>query len=38
MIVAEFPAQNAIAVQVLQQEGFPALVDIFAKKTRRPCQ
>ena len=34
MIVAEFPAQNAIAVKFYSKRGFRALVDTFAKEER----
>jgi ribosomal protein S18 acetylase RimI-like enzyme len=38
MIVAEFPAQNAIAVKFYSKRGFRALVDIFAKEEKGESQ
>ncbi|MDA4135420.1 MAG: GNAT family N-acetyltransferase [Thaumarchaeota archaeon] len=38
MIVAEFPAQNAIAVKFYGKRGFRALVDTFAKEERTEGQ
>jgi ribosomal protein S18 acetylase RimI-like enzyme len=38
MIVAEFPAQNAIAVRFYSKRGFRAVVDIFAKEEKEEGQ
>lgn len=38
MIVAEFPAQNAIAVKFYSKRGFRALVDVFAIEEKKPDQ
>lgn len=38
MIVAEFPAQNAIAVRFYGKRGFRALVEIFAIEDKEPAQ
>jgi ribosomal protein S18 acetylase RimI-like enzyme len=38
MIVAEFPAQNAIAVRFYSKRGFRALVHIFAIEEKSPAQ
>lgn len=36
MIVAEFPAQNAIAVRFYSKRGFRALVDVYAVEDKNP--
>ena len=38
MIVAEFPAQNAIAVKFYSKRGFRAVVDIFAREEKEQGQ
>jgi ribosomal protein S18 acetylase RimI-like enzyme len=38
MIVAEFPAQNAIAVKFYSKRGFRAVVDIFAREEKEGTQ
>jgi len=38
MIVAEFPAQNAIAVRFYTKRGFRSLVDVFAVEDKSPSQ
>jgi ribosomal protein S18 acetylase RimI-like enzyme len=38
IIVAEFPAQNAIAVRFYSKRGFRAVVDIFAKEEKEEGQ